>query len=42
MSKFTSLTDEQLQTKCNFIENYLQSHNAATGSLFDPNANVAP
>ena len=41
MSKFTKLTAEQLQTKRNFIENYLQSHNAATGSLFDANANVA-
>ena len=41
MSKFTKLTAEQLQTKCKFIENYLSSHNAATGSLFDANANVA-
>ena len=41
MSKFTKLTEEQLHTKRNFIENYLTSHNAATGSLFDANANVA-
>ena len=41
MSKFTKLTEEQLLTKRNFIENYLTSHNAATGSLFDANANVA-
>ncbi|CEN42738.1 putative ribonucleoside-triphosphate reductase [Capnocytophaga canis] len=41
MSKFTKLTPEQLQTKCNFIENYLTSQNAASGSLFDSNANVS-
>ncbi|MDO4228422.1 MAG: anaerobic ribonucleoside-triphosphate reductase [Capnocytophaga sp.] len=41
MSKFTKLTTAQLQTKCNFIENYLQSQNAASGSLFDSNANVS-
>lgn len=41
MSKFTKLTAEQLKTKCNFIENYLQSQNAASGSLFDSNANVS-
>jgi len=39
--KFTRLTDEQLATKCNFIENYLSSQNAASGSLFDSNANVS-
>lgn len=41
MSKFTKLTPEQLKTKCNFIENYLTSQNAASGSLFDSNANVS-
>ncbi len=41
MSKFTKLTAQQLKTKCNFIENYLQSQNAASGSLFDSNANVS-
>ncbi|GIJ97828.1 ribonucleoside-triphosphate reductase [Capnocytophaga stomatis] len=41
MSKFTKLTPEQLKTKCNFIENYLKSLNAASGSLFDSNANVS-
>ncbi|GET46080.1 anaerobic ribonucleoside-triphosphate reductase [Capnocytophaga felis] len=41
MSKFTKLTPEQLKTKRNFIENYLKSLNAASGSLFDSNANVS-
>ena len=41
MPKFTKLTPEQLKTKCNFIENYLKSQNAASGSLFDSNANVS-
>jgi len=39
--KFTRLTEEQLTTKCNFIENYISSPNAASGSLFDSNANVS-
>lgn len=40
-NKFTRLTDEQLEVKCNFIENYLLSSNAASGALFDSNANVS-
>lgn len=40
-NKFTRLTEEQLNTKCNFIENYLNSQNAASGALFDFNANVS-
>ena len=40
-TKFTRLTDEQLTIKCNFIENYLNSQNAASGALFDSNANVS-
>lgn len=40
-NKFTRLTDEQLEIKCNFIENYLLSSNAASGALFDSNANVS-
>ena len=39
--KFTKLTEEQLVTKSNFIENYISSQNAASGSLFDSNANVS-
>lgn len=39
--KFTRLTEEQLATKCNFIENYISSQNAASGSIFDSNANVS-
>lgn len=37
---YTKLTPKQIQTKVNFIESYMTSHNAATGSLFDSNANV--
>ncbi len=40
-NKFTRLTNEQLAIKCNFIENYLSSQNAASGALFDSNANVS-
>lgn len=40
-TKFTRLTDEQLDIKCNFIDNYLTSQNAASGALFDSNANVS-
>jgi len=40
-NKFTRLTEEQLEVKCNFIENYLLSSNAASGALFDSNANVS-
>lgn len=40
-NKFTRLTDEQLAIKCNFIKNYLNSQNAASGALFDSNANVS-
>ncbi len=39
--KFTKLSEAQLATKCNFIENYIASQNAASGSLFDSNANVS-
>lgn len=34
------LTDEQLDTKIDFIRNYINANNAATGSIFDANANV--
>ncbi|WP_404986354.1 anaerobic ribonucleoside-triphosphate reductase [Chryseobacterium sp. M5] len=40
-NKFTRLTNEQLAIKCNFIKNYLNSQNAASGALFDSNANVS-
>ncbi len=40
-TKFTRLTEQQLAVKCNFIENYLNSQNAASGALFDSNANVS-
>ena len=40
-TKFAKLTDEQLEIKCLFIDNYLSSQNAATGALFDSNANVS-
>ncbi len=40
-TKFTRLTDQQLAIKCRFIENYLTSQNAASGALFDSNANVS-
>lgn len=38
---YTKLTQKQIQTKVNFIKNYISSHNAASGSLFDSNANVS-
>ena len=34
-NKFTRLTEQQLASKCNFIENYLASQNAASGAIFD-------
>lgn len=40
-NKFTRLTEQQLASKCNFIENYLASQNAASGAIFDSNANVS-
>lgn len=38
---FTKLNNTQLQNKIDFINNYIKSNNAATGSVFDANANVA-
>lgn len=38
---YTKLTQKQIQTKVNFIKNYISSHNASSGSLFDSNANVS-
>jgi ribonucleoside-triphosphate reductase (formate) len=38
--KFATLSSEQLKIKKAFIDNYLNSINAATGSLFDANSNV--
>lgn len=38
---YTKLTQKQTQTKVNFIKNYISSHNASSGSLFDSNANVS-
>ena len=35
------LTEEQVSKKIDFIENYLQSKNAADGSILDANANVS-
>ncbi|MCM2351091.1 MAG: anaerobic ribonucleoside-triphosphate reductase [Bacteriovoracaceae bacterium] len=35
------LTDHQVSTKINFINDYLHAENAASGSSFDPNANVS-
>ena len=35
-----TLTKEQIQTKIDFINNYIQAENAAEGSLVDPNSNV--
>lgn len=34
------LTDNQIKQKISFIDNYIQSSNAAEGSAFDANANV--
>lgn len=38
---FTRLTDSQIQTKINFISQYIKSTNAASGSTVDQNANVS-
>ena len=38
---YTKLTKSQLDTKKRFIDNYMKSSNAASGSLFDSNANVS-
>jgi len=38
---YTKLTKKQVETKVNFIKNYISAHNAASGSLFDSNANVS-
>ena len=35
-----TLTDDQIQTKVNFIQNYMNSFNTADGSIVDPNSNV--
>ncbi len=40
-NKFTNLSSEQLDSKSNFIKNYISAQNAASGSLFDSNANVS-
>ena len=40
-SPMTRLTPEQVQQKLAFIDMYIKSVNAATGSVLDPNANVA-
>ena len=37
---FTKLSDTQKESKKNFINNYMGSKNAASGSLFDANSNV--
>lgn len=37
---FTKLSDRQKESKKNFINNYIGSKNAASGSLFDANSNV--
>ena len=39
-TKMLRLTENQLEIKKNFIDNYINSVNAATGSTFDPNSNV--
>ena len=38
--KMLRLTKDQMDTKLAFIHNYLESDNAASGSVFDPNSNV--
>lgn len=38
---FTKLNQTQINNKINFINNYINSNNAASGSIFDANANVA-
>lgn len=40
MSNYMELTEEQIQTKFNYMNDYMNSSNAATGSKFDSNANV--
>lgn len=40
MSTIIKLTDDQLQSKVNFIHNYLHAQNAASASAVDANANV--
>lgn len=41
MSLFTTLNQEQIQNKMNFIQNYLASTNPATASIVDANANIS-
>lgn len=38
---YTKLSEKQSEIKKNFIKNYISSDNAASGSLFDSNANVS-
>lgn len=38
---FVSLDDTQIETKLDFIDNFVDARNSADGSLFDSNANVA-
>lgn len=38
---FTKLTSEQISSKINFIDSYINSENAASGSVVDANANVS-
>ena len=38
--KMCRLNKNQIKTKVNFINNYITSHNAADGSVFDANSNV--
>ena len=38
---FTTLTRPQIDKKINFIKDYAMAQNAASGSAFDPNANVS-
>jgi ribonucleoside-triphosphate reductase (formate) len=40
MSTLIKLTEEQLQTKVDFIQQYMNAQNAATASVVDANANV--
>jgi anaerobic ribonucleoside-triphosphate reductase len=37
---FTTLSEDQLNNKKTFIDNYISSINPATGSVFDANANI--
>lgn len=41
MGKMCRLSKSQLQTKIDFIKDYISASNAATGSTFDSNANVS-